>query len=100
MGFLHDRECLNQPDEAIKYYRRAAALEDNPVASYSGMYFWACVLHDRQQWKETLDLCEKILAALSGAGTMAIRQHIEQLRDSSRQQLAAKDRETTGPRRV
>jgi tetratricopeptide (TPR) repeat protein len=61
MGFLHDRDCLNQPDEAINYYRRAAELEDNPVASCSGMCFWARVLRDREQWQETLDLCKKIL---------------------------------------
>ena len=30
MGFLYDANCLNQPDEAMKYYRRLAAVEGDP----------------------------------------------------------------------
>ena len=89
MGFLHVRDCLNQPDEAIKYYRRAAEIENNPVASCSGMFFLACVLADRQQWKETLDMCEKILMRYPGL-EQGDRQRIQWLQDSSRQQLSKK----------
>jgi tetratricopeptide (TPR) repeat protein len=90
MGFLHDRSCLNRPDEAIEYYRRAAALEDDPIASYSGMYLWVCVLKNRRQWKETVDLCEKILQRYPGLGEHE-RQDSEWLRDYGRRQLAKKD---------
>ena len=62
MGVLHEHSCLDQPDEAIKYYRRAAALENNPDASYPAMYEWALVLKDRRQWKEVVNLCERISA--------------------------------------
>lgn len=61
MGFLHDACCLNQPDEAIRYYRRAAELKDNPAASYSGMYYQLCILRNRSEWRDVLDLCETIL---------------------------------------
>ncbi len=96
MGFLHLRECLDQPDEALKYYRRAAALEDNPVASYSGMYFWARILHDRRQWAETLDLCQQISRRYPGLEPWD-RQLVDQLRDSARQQLAAKTAKQPAP---
>jgi tetratricopeptide (TPR) repeat protein len=90
MGLLHVRECLNRPDEAIKYYRRAAELQNDPVASYSGMYFWACVLLDHRRWQETIDLCEKILRRYPGLDE-SNRAAIERFRDDSRRQLARKD---------
>ena len=96
MGFLHDRECLNQPDEAVKYYRRAAALEDNPDASYSGMYLWAAPLEHRRQWQGDARSLRKIFRRYPGCEGDLHRQIVSQLRDSARQQLAAKDRETTG----
>jgi tetratricopeptide (TPR) repeat protein len=86
MGYLHDRECLDQPDEAIKNYRRAAALEDNPNASYSGMFYWRHLLENLQRWKELADLCEAILQRFPRLDE-AERQRTERLRDSSRRQL-------------
>ncbi len=96
MGFLYDRVCLNQLDEAIKYYRRAAALEDNPSASYSAMYFWMRVLEHRQQWQEMGDLCEQILHRFPTLQE-PVRWHIERFRDHSRQQLAAKNAKQPAP---
>jgi hypothetical protein len=90
MGFLHDRNCLNQPDEAVKYYRQAADLKDNPPAAYTGMYLWLCVLKNRQQWKDASELCEQVLQRYPGLEERE-RQHIQWLRAHSRQQLAGKD---------
>ena len=90
MGYLHDRDCLNQPDKAIKYYRRAAELANHPPASYSGMYLWTCILQDRGQWQESIDLCEKILHRFPELDERE-RERTEQIRDHSRQQLAEKD---------
>ena len=71
-------------------------VEDNPVASYSGMYFWARILHDRRQWAETLDLCQQISRRYPGLEPWD-RQLVDQLRDSARQQLAAKTAKQPAP---
>ena len=96
MGFLHDRNCLNQPDEAIKYYRRAAALENNPVASCSGMCFWGRVLRDRGQWQETLDLCKEILRRYP-RWDLADRQYIWLLQGVSQEELRRKNAKQPAP---
>ena len=90
MGFLHVRDCLNQPAEALKYYRRAAELENNPVASYSGMFFSVHVLMDCRQWKEASELCQTIWQRYPGLAEFD-RQSIQRLCDESRRQLAQKD---------
>jgi hypothetical protein len=96
MGFLHDRSGFNQPHEAITYYRRAAELENDPIASYSGMYLWLCVLKDRQEWRGAIDLCEKILRRYPVLDPRD-RQRVQWFHDYSRQQLNA-TRATQPPR--
>lgn len=96
MGFLHDRDCLNQPDEAVKYYRRAAQLEDNPSGSLTGMQFWMRLAENRQRWKELADLCEKMLQRFPRLDGPE-RERIEQLRDSARRQLAEQNAKQSAP---
>jgi hypothetical protein len=96
MGFLHDHECLNQLDEAVKYYQRAAALEDNPNGSFSGMYLWMRLLEHRQQWQGMLDLCEKTLQRYP-LREGDLQRQIESLRDSARRQLAENNAKQPAP---
>jgi tetratricopeptide (TPR) repeat protein len=37
MGLLHESCCLNQPDKALEYYARLAAVENNPPAAFTGL---------------------------------------------------------------
>ncbi|HET6428989.1 MAG TPA: hypothetical protein VFJ30_11290, partial [Phycisphaerae bacterium] len=37
MALLHESCCLNQPDKAMEYYGRLAAIEDNPSAAFTGL---------------------------------------------------------------
>jgi hypothetical protein len=89
MGFLHDRDCLRQPNEAVKYYRRLAELKDNPNASFSGMYFWMCVLQDCQRWDQALGLSEALLQQYPGLD-QGYSHYIQAARDRCRQELAKK----------
>ena len=44
MGLLHDVGCLNRPAEALRYYRRLAALSGNTPAFLTGIYL-QCQCH-------------------------------------------------------
>ncbi len=90
MGLLHDRNGLNQPEEAIKYYRQASNLPDNNNASYSGMYLWVCVLKNNKRWAETVELCDKMLDRFPGLGETP-RKRIQWLRNHAREQLNQKE---------
>lgn len=61
-AFLYERWCRDQPDEAIRYYRRLADIEDNPGASAAGMLAWLDVLVRRHEWQAASDLCARIRA--------------------------------------
>lgn len=37
MALLHESCCLNQPDKAMEYYERLAAIEGNPSAAFTGL---------------------------------------------------------------
>jgi hypothetical protein len=37
MGFLNDRFFMNQPDVALRYYERVAAMKDDPSAALAGL---------------------------------------------------------------
>lgn len=37
MGLLHEPCCLNQPDKALEYYGKLAAIEENPPAAFTGL---------------------------------------------------------------
>ncbi|HET6430374.1 MAG TPA: hypothetical protein VFJ30_18310 [Phycisphaerae bacterium] len=37
MGLVHDRVCLNRPDDALEYYRRLAKMTGRPDAVVSGL---------------------------------------------------------------
>ena len=90
MGFLRDRNCLNRPEEAIQWYRRLAAVEGDRSASFMGMYSWLCVLQDRRQWQETLDLSEKTLQLYPDL-VYYDKQRIAAIRDESRRHLREED---------
>ena len=95
MGLLHDRDCLNRPDDAIEYYRRLAESRDDPSAAFTGMYLWTCVLRDQGQWKETLQSCDKILQLYPGLEDVN-RQRIQILRDYSHERLNQVKRKPPG----
>ena len=87
MGLLHEGPCLNEPDEAIKYYRRAAELEDDATASFTAMYYSARLLNKHQRWKETNDLCQTILQRFPAVYEYE-RQKVQKLYDQSREHFA------------
>ncbi len=99
MGILHVREGLNQPDEAIKYFSRASELENDPLASYTGMDLWFRVLLDRQQWKEAGDLGDKILQRYPTMDQWC-RRDVEQLRERLPATIDRERRETTAGENV
>ena len=37
MALLHEPCCLNQPDKAMEYYAKLAAMKDNPPAVLAGL---------------------------------------------------------------
>ncbi len=59
MGWLHDQWCMNEPETALKYYRRLAGLTD-PSASAEGWYQQLCLLGKLKRWPETLAAAEQI----------------------------------------
>jgi tetratricopeptide (TPR) repeat protein len=90
MGFVHDRDCLKQPDEAMKYYRRLAESPNDPNASFSGLLFWMYVLKDCQRWEEALELNETLLRQYPVLDP-AYSHDIRTIGNQCRQQLARKD---------
>ncbi len=60
-AYLYERWCLDEPEEAIRYYRRLAEVEGNPGASLAGLLGWSEVLVRLEQWQATDELCTRIL---------------------------------------
>ncbi len=60
MGWLHDIWCANEPETALRYYRRLADVTSNPRASVEGWYQQMCLLGKLQRWPETLAAAEHI----------------------------------------
>lgn len=58
MGFVHDAESLNELDEAMKYYSRLAAMENNPSARMTGLRAQFTVLLCQKKWKQATDVGE------------------------------------------
>jgi hypothetical protein len=88
-GYMYDLWCTNQPDEALKYYRRLSDLND-PGASFSGMYLQLNLLRKLQRWPEALAAAEEILAAFPRLDDFHQRD-VNWWRDHLRQELGRKD---------
>ena len=88
-GYLHDLWCSNQPDEALKYYRRLSDVND-PAASFSGMYLRLVLLRKLQRWPEALAAAEEILAAFPRLDDFHQRD-VNWWCDHLRQELGRKD---------
>ena len=87
MGFLYDANCLNQPDEAMKYYRRLAAVEGDPSATFSGMRLCLAMFIARGQWQDAAALSQAILEQFPDLYEWD-QKFVEGCRDQSRQKLA------------
>ena len=60
MGHLHNSSCLNEPEEAMTYFRRLADLKDRPQARLTGLYHQCETLRRQKRWKETRTLIQQI----------------------------------------
>lgn len=87
MGFLHDRDCLKQPADALKYYRQLTELPDDIDSLYTGMYYSMCVLKDCQRWDEAIRLSSMLLQRFPALGEYP-RGKIQRIGDLCRRQLA------------
>ena len=61
-AYRYEPWCLDQPDEAIHFYRRLAEVDGDAEASLAGLLGWLDVLVRRRQWPAADDLCTRILA--------------------------------------
>lgn len=89
MGYLHDKWCMNQPEEAIKYYSQLTKIKNNLPANLSGMYMWFHVLKGQKKWAKALELNEKISKSFSGINNDRLRE-IRRLSQRMRKKLAEK----------
>ena len=55
--------CLNQPQEAIKYYRALSALKDAPEAVHEGLLGVFRVNYALKEWSQAVEAGEQLLAA-------------------------------------
>jgi len=56
MGLLHESCCLNEPEKAMEYYARLAAMDNDPCVALAGLAHQYRMLHAAGRAKEALEI--------------------------------------------
>jgi tetratricopeptide (TPR) repeat protein len=87
LGWLNDAWCTNRPDDARRYYRRLAAMEDDPNVCFSGHYMEFLMLGREKQWKELIEAGDRMVARFPQIEDQT-QGNIDWWREHARKQLA------------
>ena len=66
MAYLHDLWAWNKPETASRYYRRLAAIEDNPRAACTGLCGELALRYALGQWERVIATGEEIQRRFPG----------------------------------
>jgi hypothetical protein len=94
MAHLHDLWAWNKPETASRYYRRLAAVEDNPSAACTGLCGELALRYALGQWERVIATGEEIQRRFPGLnwepqGTPAVAWALQQARKHLRRKGGA-----------
>ena len=61
MAVVNELWCLNNPDEAIAWYRKLAAMDNDLSAVYTGLYGEFAIQYTLGRWKQAIETGERLL---------------------------------------